>query len=491
MKRLNLYVFLCCAVMGLCSRLCAQPTTSVYTLIPDPKFEQALIDLGMDSGLIDGKVMTDKIRTVQDLDIRNKGISNLQGIEEFYALKRLNCYGNQISSLNLAKNPELHSIICGYNQLTSLDVSANFKLSTLFCKSNNLTSLVTDNNHRLQFMDCSKNKLNSLDVRGTTGLLWLICTDNTPGMCIAVNSDQLLRANQHWTKDHTATFSTMPCGQIPYSCTGLPYFKGQVIDGFQIVSSQSNRRLVPSGPNSGDPIQLGPVYDPAATGTYGFSIINAGTVNSPSGYPTGTYPVYKFVYNNTGDLNNSLYLNVDGGGRTDDARALILWRGNGIGNNERFFLMPTGKVDEYTINPVIGKALDVYGQGTAPGTPVILWPFNGQNNQKFILKRVCSGSASSLSALSVKVSTDEPRSLPVDKTSTTLLVSPNPATGNTIKISGVLSGTVSNALIYTGNGQVISKPVFNNTVAIGDLPNGYYTIRVISNGKVLSANFIK
>lgn len=92
-------------------------------MIPDPNFEQALIDLGIDSGTIDGRVLTAKVSGIANLDVSNKAIIDLTGIQDFLALIELNCGQNQISSLDVTKNTALTYLYCGNNSLTSL----NFK----------------------------------------------------------------------------------------------------------------------------------------------------------------------------------------------------------------------------------------------------------------------------------------------------------------------------------------------------------------------------
>ena len=47
------------------------------TAIPDDNFEQALIDLGLDQGVIDGYVPTANLDTVKSLGINYNTISNL------------------------------------------------------------------------------------------------------------------------------------------------------------------------------------------------------------------------------------------------------------------------------------------------------------------------------------------------------------------------------------------------------------------------------
>jgi len=77
------------------------------TAIPDANFEQALIDLGYDTGVPDGVVLTDSINTVTSLHIENQSISDLTGIEDFTALWQLFCQGNSLVNLNLSQNSNL------------------------------------------------------------------------------------------------------------------------------------------------------------------------------------------------------------------------------------------------------------------------------------------------------------------------------------------------------------------------------------------------
>ena len=111
-----------------------------YTSIPDQNFEQALINFGYDD-VIDGKVLTANINSVDSLSLESKNISDLIGVEAFTALKYLNCSNNLLTSLDVSKNTALTSLNCRYNKLTSLDVSKNTALTNLNCRYNKLTSL--------------------------------------------------------------------------------------------------------------------------------------------------------------------------------------------------------------------------------------------------------------------------------------------------------------------------------------------------------------
>ena len=100
------------------------------TYVPDDKFEQALIDLGYDTTL-DDSVLTANISGVTSLDVSNKEISDLTGIEDFTALTELVCSSNKLTSLDVSANTALTHLYCGPNELTSLDVSANTALTKL------------------------------------------------------------------------------------------------------------------------------------------------------------------------------------------------------------------------------------------------------------------------------------------------------------------------------------------------------------------------
>jgi len=189
-----------------------------YTLIPDANFEKKLIELGIDSGTIDGKVLTSKVKTVTSLTIPNSSIRDLTGIEDFSVLNSLYCNNNNLTNLDFSKNLLLQNINCSYNQLinliinkeanhlnasnnklenldvwqntslynldltsnllTNLDLSQNERLSTLQVNYNNLTSLNLSKNKALNYLTCSGNKLSSVDFSNNTSLEFLKIQSN-------------------------------------------------------------------------------------------------------------------------------------------------------------------------------------------------------------------------------------------------------------------------------------------------------------------------
>jgi Leucine-rich repeat (LRR) protein len=156
--------------------LCFYTVYGQLTNIPDANFEQALIDIGLDTGPVDGSVATANISSVTSLNVFNRNISDLTGIEDFAALETLVCNANQLTSLDLSQNTQLQSLLCTANQLTSLDLTNNTALLAVSCNNNNISSLSLNNS--IEFLNCSGNNLSSLNLSNFTNLEDLRCAAN-------------------------------------------------------------------------------------------------------------------------------------------------------------------------------------------------------------------------------------------------------------------------------------------------------------------------
>ncbi|MBF4483817.1 LamG-like jellyroll fold domain-containing protein [Flavobacterium sp. CSZ] len=146
-----------------------------YTLIPDPSFEQKLINLKLDSFPVDGKILTSNINTLTSLNVSKSNISDLTGIQDFVSLTNLNCSQNSLKALNVSKNTALTVLDCNNNQIANLDVSNNLVLTELVCYSNKLNSLDVKKNTALTKLDSGSNQYTSLDVSNNTALTFLGC----------------------------------------------------------------------------------------------------------------------------------------------------------------------------------------------------------------------------------------------------------------------------------------------------------------------------
>ncbi len=121
------------------------PITEEY--FPDPAF-RAIISSGVDrdaSGTLNQEELG-----LRELNVENKGISSLKGIEFFTELWRLYCAGNAIKELDVSSMPGLYR---------------------LDCCDNGLKTLILGNNDELLFLSACGNAIETLDLSGCPILL--------------------------------------------------------------------------------------------------------------------------------------------------------------------------------------------------------------------------------------------------------------------------------------------------------------------------------
>ena len=145
------------------------------TTFPDENFRNWV--LAQDYGQ-DGVLTEDEIAGVTEIDVSEKNIASLKGVEYFTALWSLYCQNNQLTSLDLSQNTALVSLSCQNNLLTSLDLSKNTELGVLICSVNQLTSLDLSQNTAIAYLDCNNDQLTSLDISQNTALYRLECYVN-------------------------------------------------------------------------------------------------------------------------------------------------------------------------------------------------------------------------------------------------------------------------------------------------------------------------
>ena len=194
------------------------------TNIPDPVFEQLLIEAGLDNYPLNGYVATASIDTVTILDLytssSSMNVTDLTGIEAFesltylmvnyaeltalnlsqnFALQEVHTFGNEITDvvlpasgnltfldvssnplveLDVSQNPGLTSLACYYTELNELDVTSNAALTSLSCSFNNLSELDLSHNPNLEVLYCAMNSLSELDVSQSLNLENLNCSFN-------------------------------------------------------------------------------------------------------------------------------------------------------------------------------------------------------------------------------------------------------------------------------------------------------------------------
>ena len=143
---------------------------------PDANFRAYIAEK---TGIPEGEAIpAEVIASITSIDVREKDIASLKGIELFTELTTLYCYFNQLTQLDVSNNTKLTGLFCDNNPLTQLNVSNNTELTYLWCYLNSLTQLDVSNNTKLTDLNCCSNQLTQLNVSNNTELTSLYCSNN-------------------------------------------------------------------------------------------------------------------------------------------------------------------------------------------------------------------------------------------------------------------------------------------------------------------------
>ncbi len=213
------------------------------TVINDPNFEDALIQLGLDN-VLDGQVATKNIEGVTDLDISRKNIISLVGLSDFSSLENLNCSYNSLKFIDLPSNHKLKTLNCSNNKIEnfydqnwdskieSINISNNLitdintedynSLKKIICFNNKITELDLAYNRKLEVLICNNNSLQSIDLRNNNNnIITSFNSENNPELtCIFVDNTSL--DSKKWKKDETSHFIIDNETCESYTYTSIP-----------------------------------------------------------------------------------------------------------------------------------------------------------------------------------------------------------------------------------------------------------------------------
>ncbi|MCV6631153.1 MAG: T9SS type A sorting domain-containing protein [Flavobacteriaceae bacterium] len=254
--------------------ICVSATNAQEVTVKDPNFEQALIDLHMDSGQIDGKIDATKVLYVRNLNISNKNIADLTGIEAFANLENLNASGNLLEKANLTGNLFLKKVVLYGNKLQTVDVSSNVwlerlnvyqneitqidlknnrNLSYLAIANNELTNLHLVSNRKLETVYCQNNKISSLDLTEMQALKTLNCENNNLTNLILTNAknlDRLVAANNFLSQLTTETNLGLAYTNLMFNTIEqLDFSKNQNLNTLIVSHNQLKSLNIQNGQN--------------------------------------------------------------------------------------------------------------------------------------------------------------------------------------------------------------------------------------------------
>jgi len=157
---------------------------------PDARFKNALVNtycVDLDGDGIgdadadlndDGEIDVSEALQVDSLKIINSNIFDINPISKFENLVYLNCYGNELDSLNLVNLDKLEFLDCGKNKCKKITFPDKNILSTLRCPSNMLKDLDVSGLKLLKHFSCSNNELNKIEIDSLYNLISLDCSSN-------------------------------------------------------------------------------------------------------------------------------------------------------------------------------------------------------------------------------------------------------------------------------------------------------------------------
>lgn len=145
--------------------------------IPDPIFEQYLISQGYDD-VLNGVVNKNNLVNVFGIDVSNKGINNLSGIQYFPNLQWIDFRNNNLTSINLASNSKLKKVLGPNNNLTSIALPNNNKIENLFLDNNNLSFISITGQSNLEVLLLNNNNFSNINVQHNLKLRQLSLENN-------------------------------------------------------------------------------------------------------------------------------------------------------------------------------------------------------------------------------------------------------------------------------------------------------------------------
>lgn len=134
--------------------------------IPDANFKAALLAHTpiIDTNDDDEIQVSEAAALTGHLNVPNKGINDLTGIEYFVNITQLTALGNNLTTVDVSALTALTNLGLSNNNLTSLDITSNTSLKLLYLENNDLTSLNLSANDELLNLQINGNLLTSLDL---------------------------------------------------------------------------------------------------------------------------------------------------------------------------------------------------------------------------------------------------------------------------------------------------------------------------------------
>ncbi|WP_167343116.1 T9SS type A sorting domain-containing protein [Nonlabens sp. SY33080] len=99
--------------------------------------------------------------------VNGLSISDLTGIEAFVNINRLDCYNNNLTTIDVSNNLALTRLHCSNNQITTLNISVNTLINDIQCHNNGVLdqlNIANGNNSNFTYMKAYGNSLSCIQI---------------------------------------------------------------------------------------------------------------------------------------------------------------------------------------------------------------------------------------------------------------------------------------------------------------------------------------
>ena len=134
---------------------------------------RAAMNLGAESS-----ILAEQTALITNLNLFNRGITRIDGLQFFTALERLNLAYNNLTHADFAIIPSLRELDVTNNDLTSLNIAANTRLERLWASNNRLEHINVTDNTALLTLDVASNSLPTINLSRNTALVNISAQNN-------------------------------------------------------------------------------------------------------------------------------------------------------------------------------------------------------------------------------------------------------------------------------------------------------------------------
>jgi len=125
------------------------------------------------------KISLSDLALITELKIQIDGVyGEILNLDKLINLSNFECYSNNISIIDITKNPLLTLINCSTNNINVLDTTFSINLVRLYCKYNNISILNLTNTVNLKTLDCRSNNILDINFTNLTILESVFCNGN-------------------------------------------------------------------------------------------------------------------------------------------------------------------------------------------------------------------------------------------------------------------------------------------------------------------------